>query len=140
MFNALFAQHFLNAADRHPIVMQQLFDATQQQHIGGPVIPPPAGTLDRFHLRELAFPKAQHMGRRVQPFGHLANGSKGVFGFCHPGKPSGSLFVTCGHALFHQMRGAERQHTAGMDRNLFAGFGVTTHAGGLVADAKGAKG
>ena len=134
MLDALFAQQLLCAFDGQTVLVQQLFDTAQKVHIGGAIITPPAGPFDRFDLAELAFPKAQHMGGRIQPLSDFTDRPKCVFGFGH----DLALVPVC-NAIFHQMRGAECQNAAGVDRNLFAGLGVAAHAGRFVTHRERAE-
>ena len=83
MLNALFAQHFLRTFDRHAVVMKQGFDTREQVNVFWTVVASPTSTFHRLDLRELTFPKPQHMRGSVEGVGDLADGAKRVARFGH---------------------------------------------------------
>jgi hypothetical protein len=139
MGNALFPKDLLGALDGHAVVVEQLADSAQQQHVGRAVIAPPTGALHGFDLGEFAFPEPQDMGLNAQPVRDFADGAKGVGRFAHDTR-SRLLLVAGGNTVLHEVGRAEGQDAAGLDRNFFAGLGVSANAGRLVTHAESAEG
>ena len=81
--HALLAKEFLDAADRHTLIVKKCLHPANHTHIRRPIIPSTARTLDRFDLRKAAFPKPEHMSRDVQPLGDFRDGPKRLAGFFH---------------------------------------------------------
>src|SRR5687767_3298428 len=59
--NGVAVEAVARTVDREPLLVEQVADATDQQHLVVLVIAPVAAPLDRLELRELLFPVAQHV-------------------------------------------------------------------------------
>ena len=131
MLNAMFTQHFLDATDRHALIVEQRFHAADQAHVRGSIVPSSACALHRFDLSKPAFPKSQNMGRDIEPLGHFRDCAEGVGRFFHE---VGLALVAGRDTIFHQVRRTEGQNATRMDRDFLASFWITTDASRFVAD------
>jgi hypothetical protein len=75
--DALLPQNALNTANSITLAVEQKANSAQQIDVFGPVIAPPAASLQWFDLREATFPKPQDMLRHVEVVGDLADSAKG---------------------------------------------------------------
>src|SRR5262249_45335435 len=67
-----------HAADRIAVRVQKSLNAANDVDVGGAIVTPAAATLQRLHLREFRFPKAQHMLRHADLVGDFADRAEGV--------------------------------------------------------------
>jgi hypothetical protein len=80
------AQPVARAADGEALVVQQVADAPDQQHLVVLVVAPVAAPLHRLELGELLLPVAQHIRLDAAQLAHLTDGEVAL------GRNGGSAF------------------------------------------------
>ena len=78
MAGALILEDLLDALDGETLVVEQMADAFEQQHVFGAVVAPAAAALQRPDGGKPRLPEAQHVLRQVELFSGLRDGTEGV--------------------------------------------------------------
>ena len=80
----LILEDLLDALDGEALLIEQVPDALEQQHVLGPIVAPAAAALERLDAREARLPEAQHVLRQIELFSGFGDRAEGVGRFFQP--------------------------------------------------------